>query len=123
MGAPLYSVSCNIYVGVIVAAVPRLSGGQLELVPKNRTGAPLQSRVEALDDPRASTGPYVLPPHGEIDPSMVESPAQTREIKEWKAVMDYLTRWPAKNADGLSIVQRDARLMETRVIERNGVAS
>ena len=112
-------MSCNIYVGVIVAAIPRLSGGRLDLVPKNRAGAPLQSRVDALDDPRTSTGPYVLPPHGEIDPSMGESPAQTREIKEWKAVMDYLTRWPVKNAAGLSIVQPDARLLEVRVIERS----
>ncbi|HKA56234.1 MAG TPA: 5'-nucleotidase C-terminal domain-containing protein [Candidatus Binatia bacterium] len=59
---PLYSVSCNIYIGKFAAAIPRLTGAKLALVPKNRAGAPLKSRAEALDDPRTSTGPYVLPP-------------------------------------------------------------
>jgi hypothetical protein len=48
---------------------------------------------------------------------MAESPAQTREIKEWKAVMDYVSRWPVKDAAGCSRVQLEARLTETRVIE------
>src|SRR5262249_25066378 len=82
--APLYSLSCNIYVGIILTAIPHLTKGLLALVPKNHAGVPLQSRVEALDDPRTSPGPYVLPPKGTVDPTAVQTVGQTQEIKEWK---------------------------------------
>jgi 5'-nucleotidase len=115
--APLYSVSCNIYVGVILTAIPHLTQGLLALEPKNRAGVPLQARVEALDDPRTSPGPYVLPPKGTVDPTAVHTVGQTREIKEWKALMDYLKNLPQKSPDGLAIVQWDDRLTETRAIQ------
>src|SRR5262249_43938180 len=115
--APLYSLSCNIYEGAILTAIPHLTKGLLALVPKNRDGVPLKSRVEALDDPRASTGPYVLPPKGTVDPTAVQTEGQTQEIKEWKAVMDYLKNLPQKSPDGLGILQWDDRLTETRAIQ------
>ena len=59
----LYSVTCPLYLGFIVVAIPKYTKGKLTLVPKNRTGQPLTSRVEALDDPRSGT-PYLLPPPG-----------------------------------------------------------
>jgi 5'-nucleotidase len=115
--APLYSVSCNIYMGVILTAIPHLTQGLLALEPKNRAGVPFQSRVEALEDPRTSPGPYVLPPKGTVDPTAVHTVGQTQEIKEWKELMDYLQKLPQKSPDGLAIVPWDDRLTETRAIQ------
>ena len=59
----LYSLTCPLYLGIILVAIPKYTKGALSLVPKNKAGQPLTSRVEALDDPRSDT-PYLLPPAG-----------------------------------------------------------
>jgi hypothetical protein len=56
--ARLYSLTCPLYLGIIVVAIPKYTKGALTLVPKNRDGQPLKSRVEALDDRRGDT-PYL----------------------------------------------------------------
>ena len=38
--------------GLILVAIPKYTKGKLALVPKNKEGQPLKSKVEALDDPR-----------------------------------------------------------------------
>ena len=43
------------YVGKILVAMPTFTKGKLTLVPKNKEGQPLKSKVEALDDPRHNT--------------------------------------------------------------------
>ena len=51
--------------GLIVMAIPKYTRGKLKLVPKNKEGQPLKSKVEALDDPRSDT-PDLLPPAGRV---------------------------------------------------------
>jgi 5'-nucleotidase / UDP-sugar diphosphatase len=62
----LYSLTCPLMIGVFVVAIPTYTKGKLTLVPKNREGQPLKSKVEALDDPRSDT-PDLLAPAGMMD--------------------------------------------------------
>ncbi len=39
----LYSLTCSLYVGVILAAIPKYTKGKLSLVPKNKEGQSLKS--------------------------------------------------------------------------------
>jgi 5'-nucleotidase/UDP-sugar diphosphatase len=48
----LFSLTCPLYLGIILVAIPKYTKGKLTLAPKNKTGRPLGSRVEALNDPR-----------------------------------------------------------------------
>ena len=43
--------------------------------------------------------------------------AAQKEVKEWQAIMDYLVSLPNKNADGISILEKDDRAKEVRVIQ------
>ncbi|HEY1281060.1 MAG TPA: 5'-nucleotidase C-terminal domain-containing protein, partial [Acidimicrobiales bacterium] len=43
-----YSLTCPLYLGLIIVAIPKYTKGKLALVPKNKVGQPLKSRVEAL---------------------------------------------------------------------------
>jgi 5'-nucleotidase len=117
--ARLYSLSCSLYVGVILAAVPKFTKGKLSLVPKNKDGQPLKSKVEALDMPRVTT-PDLLPPSGTLDPSSVATMTENgavREIKEWQAIMDYLRALPVKSPGQLPMIPVDARAAEVRAIK------
>ena len=62
----LYSLTCPLMVGPILVAIPKYTKGILTLVPKNKEGQPLKSKVEALNDPRHDT-PDLLPPKGTMD--------------------------------------------------------
>ena len=113
----LYSFTCSLYVGVIIAALPRLSKGAVQLVPKKADGTPIKTRTDAVVDPQESSGPYVIHGSGgsmETD-SAVTSAAQ-KEVKEWQAIMDYLISLPNKNKDGISILEKDDRIREVRAI-------
>ena len=115
----LYSLTCPLYLGVIVVAIPKYTKGQLALVPKNKAGQPLTSRVEALDDPRSDT-PYLLPPPGTVDKGSVATGAGKeagREIKEWQAIMDYLRSLPVKSKGELPVIPVDDRAAEVRAIK------
>ena len=117
-GAHLYSITCPLYFGKILAAIPKYTQGQLQLTPKNKDGQPLKSSVEALDDPRSDT-PDLLPPPGTIDRDSIATAEQTgavTEIKEWQAIMDHLLRLPAATAGGLPVIPVDERANETRAI-------
>ena len=59
----LYSLSCPLMLAMILVAIPKYTKGKLPLVPKNKQGQPLKSKVEALNDPRSET-PDLLPPAG-----------------------------------------------------------
>ncbi len=114
-----YSLTCSLYVGMIVTAIPKYTKGKLLLVPKNKEGQPLKSRVEALDMPRVST-PDLLPPPGTLDQSSVATVTEkgaVREIKEWQAIMDHLRSLPVKNTGDLPIIPVDARAAEVRAIK------
>ena len=115
----LYSLTCPLYLGVIIVAIPKYTKGRLALVAKNKAGQPLRSKVEALDDPRAGT-PDLLAPQGTLDRSSVAAATSTgagREIKEWQAIMDHLRRLPVKKPGELPIVPVDERAAEVRAIK------
>jgi 5'-nucleotidase / UDP-sugar diphosphatase len=45
-------------VAMFLMAIPKYAKGKLTLVPKNKEGQPLKSKVEALNDPRSDTPIY-----------------------------------------------------------------
>jgi 5'-nucleotidase/UDP-sugar diphosphatase len=115
----LYSLTCSLYVGMILVAIPKYTKGKLTLVPKNKEGQPLTSKVEALDAPRVTT-PDLLPPTGTVDASSVATVTDkgtVREIKEWQAIMDHLRSLPVKTAGDLPIIPVDDRATEVRAIK------
>jgi len=115
----LYSLTCPLYLGIIVAAIPEYTKGKLALVPKNRVGQPLTSRVAALDAPHDNSG-YLLPPPGTVDKDSVatgEGKGAVREIKEWQAIMDHLRTLPVKNRGDLPTIPVDEHAGEVRAIK------
>jgi 5'-nucleotidase len=116
--ARLYSLSCPLYLALILVAIPKYTKGKLPLVAKNKEGHPLKSKVEALDDPRSDT-PDLLPPTGAMDQTSVATAPKNgavREIKEWQAIMDYLRNLPV-NPGELPIIPVDERAAEVRAIK------
>jgi 5'-nucleotidase/UDP-sugar diphosphatase len=119
-GTRLYSLTCPLMVGQILVAIPKYSKGKLALVPKNKKGQPLKSKVEALGDPRDDT-PYLLPPRATMDKASLDTETQKgpiREIKEWQAIMDHLRSIPVKNPGELPMIPVDERAAEVRAIKR-----
>lgn len=115
----LYSMTCTLMLAPILLAIPKYTKGKLELVPKNRDGQPLTSRVEALDDPRQSTA-QMMPPRGTVDKNSVATGTRNggiHEIKEWQAIMDHLRDLPAGENGGLPVVPLDERAREVRAIK------
>jgi 5'-nucleotidase/UDP-sugar diphosphatase len=115
----LYSLTCPLMLGVFIVAIPKTTKGKLALVPKNKEGQPLKSRVEALDAPRENSG-YLLPPPGTTDKGSVATGAGEnagREIKEWQAIMDHLRSLPVKKKGELPVIPVDERAAEVRAIK------
>ena len=117
--ARLYSLTCPLMLGLIVMAIPKYTKGKLALVPKNKVGQPLKSKVEALSDLRSDT-PDLLSPAGTMDQASVASVTKqgaVREIKEWQAIMDHLRDLPVKNAGELPVIPVDEHAAEIRAIK------
>ncbi|MCP2501291.1 MAG: bifunctional metallophosphatase/5'-nucleotidase [Deltaproteobacteria bacterium] len=117
--ARLYSLTCPLMLGVFIVAIPKTTKGKLALVPKNKEGQPLKSRVEALDAPRENSG-YLLPPPGTTDKASVATGTGKnagREIKEWQAIMDHLRSLPVKGKGELPVIPVDDRAAEVRAIK------
>jgi 5'-nucleotidase/UDP-sugar diphosphatase len=116
----LYSLTCPLMLGKFIVDIPKTTKGKLALVPKNKAGQPLKSRVEALDAPRENSG-YLLPPPGTMmDKSSVDTVTENgsvREIKEWQAIMDFLRSLPVKKKGDLPVVPVDDRAKEVRAIK------
>jgi 5'-nucleotidase / UDP-sugar diphosphatase len=115
----LYSLTCPLMLGTILVAIPKYTHGKLALVPKNKAGQALSSKVEALDTPRGET-PYLLPPPGTTDHASVATvagPGAAREIKEWQAIMDHLRSLPIKGPGELPTIPVDERAAEVRAIK------
>jgi 5'-nucleotidase / UDP-sugar diphosphatase len=115
----LYSLTCPLMLGQIIVAIPKYTKGKLALTAKDKAGQPLNSKVEALNDPRSDT-PDLLPPAGTLDKSSVATGAgkdAVREIKEWQAIMDRLRSLPVKNKGDLPIIPVDERAAEIRAIK------
>jgi len=114
-----YSLTCPLYFGMIVVAIPKYTKGKLALVAKNKKGQPLKSKVEALDDPREDT-PYLLPPPGTLDKGSIATGGKkkaAKEIKEWQAIMDHLRSLPVKSKGELPVIPVDDRAAEVRAIK------
>lgn len=117
----LYSLTCPLMVAKILVAIPKYTKAQLALVPKNKAGQPLESKVEALEDPRGNT-PDLLPPQGTADAGSVAlgaGPDAVREIKEWQAIMDHLRSLPVKVKGELPVIPVDERAAEVRAIKES----
>jgi 5'-nucleotidase/UDP-sugar diphosphatase len=115
----LYSLTCPLYLGKVIVAIPKLTKGKLALVPKNKDGKPLKSKSEALEAPRDST-PDLLPPHGTVDRESVATETNkgaVQEIKEWQAIMDYLRSLTVKTKDEIPTIPVDERAAEVRAIK------
>jgi len=116
----LYSLTCPLMLGKFIVDIPKTTKGKLALVPKNKEGQPLKSRVEALDAPRENSG-YLLPPPGTtMDKASVDTVTENgtvREIKEWQAIMDYLRSLPVKSKGELPVIPVDERAAEVRAIK------
>jgi 5'-nucleotidase/UDP-sugar diphosphatase len=115
----LYSLTCPLYLGIILVAIPKYTKGKLALVAKNKGGQSFTSRVEALDEPGGNSG-YLLAPPGKVDSSSVATAPEkgaVREIKEWQAIMDHLRSLPVKNKSELPVIPVDERAAEVRAIK------
>ena len=116
----LYSLTCPLMVAMFLVAIPKYTKGKLTLVPKNKQGQPLKSKIEALNDPRSDT-PDLLPPAGTtVDQASVNSVTEkgtVEEIKEWQAIMDRLRGLPVKNTGELPTIPVDERAAEVRAIK------
>jgi len=116
----LHSLTCPLMLVPLLVALPHLTQGKLSVVPKNKAGQPLKSRLEALVDlPRSSTAQLMLP-QGTVDQSSVAVGAgggAVQEIKEWQAIMDHLRSLPVKNKGELPIIPVDERAAEIRAIK------
>ena len=114
----LYSLTCPLYFGLILVAIPKYTKGKLALVAKNKDGLPLRSRVDALSDPRSGT-PDLLPPVGTMDQASLDTVPRNgtiREIKEWQAIMDHLRSLPANSPGELPAIPVNERAAEIRAI-------
>jgi 5'-nucleotidase / UDP-sugar diphosphatase len=115
----LYSLTCPLMVALFLVAIPNYTKGKLTLVPKNREGQPLKSKVEALENPRGDT-PDLLSPAGTVDKSSVATGTgqdAVREIKEWQAIMDQLRSLPVKSPGEPPMIPVDERAAEVRAIK------
>jgi len=118
--ARLYSLTCSLYVGVILVAIPKYTKGKLALAAKKKDGQPLTSKVDALVAPQENSG-FLLAPPGTMDQSSVATAAGSgapREIKEWQAIMDHLRDLPVKNPGELPVIPVDERAAEVRAIRQ-----
>jgi 5'-nucleotidase len=115
----LYSLTCPLMLAPIIMAIPKLSKGKLTLVPKNKAGQPLATRLEALDVPRGNSG-YILAPPAKVDRSSIDTGTGTdaaNEIKEWQAIMDHIRSLPVKAKGELPVIPVDERAAEVRAIK------
>jgi 5'-nucleotidase/UDP-sugar diphosphatase len=64
------------------------------------------------------SGPYLLPPKGKIDKDEVmhDPKAAELEIKEWRAIMNYIKSLPTKDTQGVTVLAMNERMNENRSI-------
>jgi 5'-nucleotidase len=113
----LYSLNSSLYLGLIIVAISKLSKGAVQLVAKKADGTPIKTRMDAIADPRESTGSHIPLPSGSVENDVVVTSAGQKEMKEWQAIMNYLVSLPNKNAAGISMLEKDDRAREVRVIQ------
>jgi 5'-nucleotidase len=113
----LYSLTCPLYLGMIIVAIPGYTKGLLTLQPKNALGIPLKSKVEALALPDVNLA-EMLPPAGiKLDnQGAVLRTNSVTEVKEWQAIMDYMHKLPVVKGSQLPVIPVDERAVEVRYV-------
>jgi 5'-nucleotidase / UDP-sugar diphosphatase len=115
----LYSFTCPLMLVPLIVALPKITGGKLAVVPKNKNGQPLKSRIEALVDiPQSNTAQMMLP-NGTTDSeslATMTSNGTIREIKEWQAIMDHIRKLPVKKKGELPLIPVGKKAAEVRAI-------
>lgn len=92
----------------------RWAGGARSRRTSNESVRDVQERYS-----RGST-PDLLPPSGTTDGSSIATGRKkkaAKEIKEWQAIMDYLSALPVKNKGELPVIPVDERAAEVRAIK------
>ncbi len=117
----LYSLTCPLYLVPFVSGIPKLTKGKISVVAKNKDGEPLKSKAEALEHSgeHKSTPDLVLQ-RGTVDPASIDTETENGvvlELKEWQAIMDYLSALPKKDGEELPTIPVDKRAKEARAIQ------
>jgi len=66
---------------------------------------------------RSKSRNSILNPRPTFSCVCARTSASQKEVKEWQTIMDYLIKLLNNNADGISILEKDDRARETRVIQ------
>ena len=116
-----FSFSCPLQLVPFISGISELTKGHLLVVPKNKDGQPLKSRVEALELPgeHKSTPDLVLR-QGTVDKESIVTETENNvvlELKEWQAIMDYLVELPKKDNEELPTIPVGERAREVRAIK------
>jgi 5'-nucleotidase/UDP-sugar diphosphatase len=116
----VFSLTCPLMLGQILVSIPKYTKDKLSLIPKNAKGKPLKSKVEALDLPKDNVAEILAPQGISMDKDSLNLKTNTvYEIKEWQAIMDYLTQLPVNKSGNLPFVPVDKRAAEVRAINVN----
>ncbi|PKN18279.1 MAG: bifunctional metallophosphatase/5'-nucleotidase [Deltaproteobacteria bacterium HGW-Deltaproteobacteria-6] len=94
----LYRVAANIYNATFLKSVGKFTYSLLEIVPKDKNGAPIQKLSAAIIDGNKSR-PGV------------------QEIKQWQGVMQYVRSFPDTNGNGIPDVPEKYRDKLGRIVE------
>lgn len=117
----LYSFSCPLMIAPYITSIPKFTKGKLSVVAKNKDGQPLKTRAEALELPGEHKGtPDLVLQRGSVDPSSIATETENGvvlELKEWQAIMDYLSALPKKDGEKLPTIPVDKRAKEARAIQ------
>ena len=92
----LYSVAATSYVANFAWTIENLSKGVVSITPRDKQGVPITSVKGAVID---------------ADPSL----EGTQELKEWQALLTYVTTLPDINQDGLPDIEAAPGLDEERI--------
>ncbi len=92
----LYSFTASSYVGKFAWAIPELSFGLVDIVPKHSDGQPV----------------------ADLNDSIIDKDPQTpgvQEYKNWQAQIDYFSQLPDINNDGIADIVLDEKITSSRM--------
>lgn len=95
----LYRVAANIYEASFLQVIGSFTWNILDIVPKDREGQPIESLLDFRVD---------------VEPSK----PGIQELKEWLAVMAYISGFEDKTGDGLADVPEKYRAPQGRILEQ-----
>jgi len=94
----LYRVAANIYNATFLKMVGKFTYSMLDIVPKNKSGVPIEKLSAALIDGNKSL-------------------AGLQEIKQWQGVMQYVRSFPDTNGNGIPDIPDKYKGKLGRIIE------